>query len=99
MHCRHADLLAADISEDLAIKYIDRFLMFYVATADRLQRTAPWLEKLEGGECPTANSTWNNLGVDVHRARWGPWMKEAAKPERETSEHGGKLKIRGERRP
>ncbi|CAM9706285.1 unnamed protein product [Ascophyllum nodosum] len=46
---RHADLLATDLSEELCIKYIDRFLMFYVATADRLQRTAPWLDKLEGG--------------------------------------------------
>ncbi len=31
------------------MKYIDRFLMFYVRTADRLQRTAPWLEALDGG--------------------------------------------------
>lgn len=48
---RHADLLATDISEDLCIKYIDRFLMFYIATADRLQRTSAWMEKLEGGSC------------------------------------------------
>lgn len=47
---RHADLLASDISEDQCIKYIDRFLMFYIATADRLQRTSTWLDKLEGGE-------------------------------------------------
>lgn len=48
---RHADLLATDISEELCIKYIDRFLMFYIATADRLQRTSAWMEKLEGGAC------------------------------------------------
>lgn len=48
---RHADLLATDISAELCIKYIDRFLMFYIATADRLQRTAAWMEKLEGGGC------------------------------------------------
>ena len=28
---------------------IDRFLMYYVRTADRLERTATWLEKLEAG--------------------------------------------------
>jgi nitrite reductase (NADH) large subunit len=46
---RHADLLASDLDEDTCLKYIDRFLMFYVMTADRLQRTASWLEQLEGG--------------------------------------------------
>jgi len=46
---RHADLLATDIDEETVIKYIDRFLMFYIATADRLTRTSVWLEKLEGG--------------------------------------------------
>ena len=46
---RHADLLAADLTEDLCICYLDRFLMYYVTTADRLTRTAVWLEKLEGG--------------------------------------------------
>jgi nitrite reductase (NADH) large subunit len=46
---RHADLLAADLDEDTAIKYIDRFLMYYIQTADRLTRTAVWLEKMEGG--------------------------------------------------
>jgi nitrite reductase (NADH) large subunit len=46
---RHADLLASDIDEETVIKYIDRFLMFYIATADRLTRTSVWLEKLEGG--------------------------------------------------
>ncbi len=46
---RHADLLAADISEETAILYIDRFLMYYVMTADRLTRTSVWIEKLEGG--------------------------------------------------
>jgi nitrite reductase (NADH) large subunit len=46
---RHADLLAADISEETAILYIDRFLMYYIMTADRLTRTSVWIEKLEGG--------------------------------------------------
>ena len=38
-----------DIDEETAIKYIDRFLMYYIMTADRLTRTAVWLDKLEGG--------------------------------------------------
>jgi nitrite reductase (NADH) large subunit len=47
---KHAELLATGIDEDTCIKYIDRYLMFYVATADRLERTARWQERLEGGE-------------------------------------------------
>ncbi len=46
---RHADLLASDIDEETAITYIDRFLMYYVQTADRLTRTSVWLDKMEGG--------------------------------------------------
>ena len=46
---RHADLLAADLSTEELIRTIDRFLMFYIRTADRLQRTAAWLERLDGG--------------------------------------------------
>jgi len=46
---RHAVLFAEDLDDDELIRYIDRFLMFYIRTADRLERTATWLEKLEGG--------------------------------------------------
>lgn len=46
---RHADLLAADLDEATAIKYVDRFLMYYIQTADRLTRTSVWLEKMDGG--------------------------------------------------
>ena len=46
---RHADLLAEDLDAETLIRSIDRFLMFYVRTADRLQRTASWLEAMEGG--------------------------------------------------
>ncbi|WP_406290756.1 nitrite reductase large subunit NirB [Embleya sp. NBC_00896] len=46
---RHADLLATDLDHDTLIRTIDRFLMFYIRTADRLERTAPWLERIEGG--------------------------------------------------
>jgi len=46
---RHADLLATDLDDRTLIRFIDRFLMFYIRTGDRLQRTATWLENLEGG--------------------------------------------------
>ena len=46
---RHADLLAADLDEATLVRYVDRFLMYYIATADRLARTARWLEGLPGG--------------------------------------------------
>ncbi len=49
MRPRHADLFATDLDTDTLIRYIDRLLMFYVATADRLQRTSVWMESLEGG--------------------------------------------------
>ncbi|MEU3604780.1 nitrite reductase large subunit NirB [Streptomyces sp. NPDC035033] len=46
---RHADLLAQDLSDAELVRLIDRFLMFYIRTADRLERTSAWLERLEGG--------------------------------------------------
>jgi len=46
---QHAALLASDIDRDTVIRYLDRFLMFYIRTADRLERTATWLNKLDGG--------------------------------------------------
>ena len=49
MRPRHADLLATQLSDQTLFNTIDRFLMFYVQTADRLQRTSAWLENIEGG--------------------------------------------------
>ena len=49
MKPRHAELIASDLSKEALIAMIDRFLMFYVRTADRLQRTSTWRESLEGG--------------------------------------------------
>ncbi|WP_444887116.1 nitrite reductase large subunit NirB [Microbulbifer sp. JMSA008] len=49
MRPRHADLFATDLDDETLIRYIDRFLMFYVRTADKLQRTSVWLESLDGG--------------------------------------------------
>lgn len=46
---RHADLLAQDLSDAELVRLIDRFLMFYIRTADRLERTSVWLERIPGG--------------------------------------------------
>ncbi|WP_082929782.1 nitrite reductase large subunit NirB [Mycobacterium sp. 1164966.3] len=43
---KHAQLLASDLDTQTLIRYVDRFLMYYIRTADRLQRTAPWVESL-----------------------------------------------------
>jgi nitrite reductase (NADH) large subunit len=45
----HARLLAGDLDTSALVAYLDRFLMYYVRTADRLQRTSTWIEHLEGG--------------------------------------------------
>ncbi len=49
MKPRHADLLMSDLDTLDLVRIVDRFLMFYIRTADRLQRTSVWLENLEGG--------------------------------------------------
>ncbi len=46
---RHAGLLASDLDEETLVRVIDCFLMYYIRTAERLQRTSTWLETLEGG--------------------------------------------------
>jgi dissimilatory sulfite reductase (desulfoviridin) alpha/beta subunit/nitrite reductase/ring-hydroxylating ferredoxin subunit len=46
---KHAVLLVSSVSEEQCVKYLDRFIAFYITTADKLQRTARWLENLEGG--------------------------------------------------
>ena len=40
---------ATDLDDETLIKYIDRFLMFYIRTGERLQRTSVWMDNLEGG--------------------------------------------------
>jgi NAD(P)H-dependent nitrite reductase small subunit len=89
---RHADLLASDLSEEQAIKIIDRFLMFYIRTADRLMRTATWLDKLEGGlEQLRAVVIDDKLGicdeleremqylVDTYKCEWAETVKDPAR--------------------
>lgn len=61
---QHAILLASDLDSDTCISYIDRFLMFYIKTADPLTRTATWLNKLDGGITYLRNVIVNDsLGI------------------------------------
>ena len=46
---RHGELFATDLDTDTMVKYIDRIIMFYIKTADKLQRTSKWRESLDGG--------------------------------------------------
>jgi nitrite reductase (NADH) large subunit len=45
----HAQLLASDLDDATLLAYIDRYLMYYIRTADRMQRTARWIEEIAGG--------------------------------------------------
>jgi nitrite reductase (NADH) large subunit len=76
MKPRHADLLARDIDTPTLIRFIDRFLMFYIRTGDRLQRTSTWLENLEGGidyvrkvVCEDSLGIGAELEADMDRVR------------------------------
>ncbi|MEZ2338949.1 nitrite reductase large subunit NirB [Mucilaginibacter sp. RCC_168] len=61
---QHAQLLATDVDNATCIKYIDRFLMFYIKTADPLTRTATWLNKMDGGMSYLKNVVINDsLGI------------------------------------
>lgn len=61
---QHAQLLAADIDQESCIRYLDRFLMFYIKTADPLTRTSTWLSGMEGGMAYLRNVVVNDsLGV------------------------------------
>jgi nitrite reductase (NADH) large subunit len=71
---QHALLLASDVDEETCIRLIDRFLMFYVKTADPLTRTAPWLNKMEGGIEYLKNVVLNDaLGMN---AQWEAEMDQ-----------------------
>ncbi len=71
---KHAQLLASNLDDTTLVSYIDRYLMFYVRTADRLQRTAPWLDALDGGlehlkavVCEDSLGIGNELEADMDR--------------------------------
>ena len=64
---QHALLLASDLDNETCIRYIDRFLMFYIKTADPLTRTATWLNKMDGGINYLRNVVINDsLGMAQH---------------------------------
>ncbi|OOQ82854.1 Nitrite reductase [NAD(P)H] [Penicillium brasilianum] len=46
---RHSELLVTDVPPEMVMPIIDRYLIFYIRTADKLQRTARWIENLPGG--------------------------------------------------
>ncbi|MDO6498193.1 nitrite reductase large subunit NirB [Photobacterium sanguinicancri] len=83
MRPRHANLFASDLDKATLIQYIDRFLMFYVKTADRLQRTSVWVESLDGGldylqqvviddELGIADELENQMAhvIDTYQCEW-----------------------------
>ncbi len=92
---RHGDLLASDIDSDTVLKYVDRFLMFYMRTADPLTRTSTWLDKLEGGIdylkevviedklglCELLESDMQKL-VDSYECEWANAIKDPEKRKR-----------------
>ncbi|MFI9722144.1 nitrite reductase large subunit NirB [Streptomyces sp. NPDC052396] len=89
---RHADLLLTEADRDTLIRTIDRFLMFYIRTAEPLERTAPWLERLEGGLAHLRAVTVDDaLGIAVEldaqlarhlTAYQDEWAATLADPER-----------------
>ena len=95
MRPRHADLFATDLDDATLVKYIDRILMFYVYTGDRLQRTSVWLENLEGGLdylrqvviddrlglCAELESRMQTV-VDSYRCEWRETIEDPSKRKR-----------------
>jgi nitrite reductase (NADH) large subunit len=89
---RHADLFLQDVDHSTLVRTIDRVLMLYVFTADRLQRTAPWIEAMDGGlEHLRAVVMEDSLGLceelDAAMARHvetyrDEWAETLADPER-----------------
>jgi len=68
---QHAQLLATDIDKETVVRYLDRFLMFYIQTADPLNRTATWLNKLDGGM-----SYLRNVIIDDSLGMGAQWETE-----------------------
>jgi nitrite reductase (NADH) large subunit len=68
---RHAELLASDLTDEQLFQAIDRFLMYYVRTGDRLQRTAVWMRELDGGLDHVRDVVLNDslgIGADLDAA-------------------------------
>jgi nitrite reductase (NADH) large subunit len=95
MRPQHAVLLAADIDKETLIKYVDRFLILYIRTADRLERTATWFNKLEGGIeylkqviiedslgiCAELEAQMSHL-VDTYQCEWKTTIEDPQKVQR-----------------
>ncbi|MEE9396392.1 MAG: nitrite reductase (NAD(P)H), partial [Methylococcales bacterium] len=95
MKPRHADLFMTDLDKESLIKHIDRFLMFYVRTADRLQRTSVWMENMEGGldylksvviddklgVCTELESQMQNI-IDTYQCEWKTTIEDENKLKR-----------------
>ncbi|CAA0105273.1 Nitrite reductase [NAD(P)H] [BD1-7 clade bacterium] len=95
MKPRHADLFASDLDRETLIRYIDRFLMFYVRTGERLQRTSTWMDNLEGGLdylravviddslgiCDELEADMRHL-VDAYQCEWKSTIEDADKAKR-----------------
>ncbi len=92
MRPAHAELLAEDLDTETLVACIDRYLMWYVRTADRLERTATWQRKLPGGidyvrrvvvddELGIASELETDMArhVDGYRCEW---TETLASPER-----------------
>jgi nitrite reductase (NADH) large subunit len=95
MKPRHGDLFASDLDDVTLIKYIDRFFMFYVRTADRLQRTSVWMDNMEGGleylksviiddkleVCQELESEMSHI-VDSYQCEWKSTLEDSEKMKR-----------------
>ncbi|MDP1563385.1 MAG: nitrite reductase large subunit NirB [Pirellulaceae bacterium] len=92
---RHADLFATDLDETTALRYIDRVMMYYIFTAEKLTRTATWLETLDGGLeqlkavviddklgiCDELERRMQHL-VDTYRCEWAEVVNDPEKQKR-----------------
>jgi len=92
---RHADLFATDLNEATALRYIDRIMMYYIFTAEKLTRTATWLDNMEGGLeqlkaviiddklgiCAELERRMQHL-VDSYRCEWAEVVNDPEKQKR-----------------
>ena len=86
------ELLVSDVDDRMLVKVIDRFFMYYIRSAERLQRTAPWVESLEGGMdhlreviledslgiCDELESAMGDLVAD-YRDEWAETLNDPVK--------------------
>lgn len=89
---RHAELFAKDVPPSKVVRIIDRYLAYYIMTADRLQRTARWIENMEGGIdklrrvilqdelgiCDQLDAFMDNL-IDTYQDEWAQVVKDPAR--------------------